>query len=60
MGWDAKPGESEAQLTWRADLLSALGDVARDPEVQALAQKLASRYLADAGSVDRKIAPVAF
>jgi aminopeptidase N len=59
VGWEAKPGESEAQLTLRADLLAALGGVARDPEVQALAQKLASQYLADPGSVDREIAPVA-
>jgi aminopeptidase N len=59
VGWEAKPGESEAQLTLRADLLTALGDVARDPEVQALAQKLGSQYLAEPGSVDREIAPVA-
>lgn len=59
VGWEAKPGESEAQLTLRADLMSALGGVARDPQVQELAQKLASQYLADPDSVDRELAPVA-
>lgn len=59
VGWEAKPGESEAQLTLRAELMTALGGIARDPQVQALAHKLAAQYLANPDSVDREIAPVA-
>jgi aminopeptidase N len=59
VGWEAKPGESEDLVKLRADLMTALGGIARDPQVQALAQKLASQYLADPDSVDPEIVPVA-
>ncbi len=59
VGWEAKPGESEGNLSLRAELMTALGGIAQDPQIQALAQKLANQYLADPDSVDREIAPVA-
>jgi len=59
VGWEAKPGESEDQIALRARLMLALGDVARDPQVQALATRLANQYLADPSSVDHEIAVVA-
>jgi aminopeptidase N len=59
VGWEAKPGESEDLVKLRADLMTVLGGVARDPQVQALAQKLASQYLADPDSVDPEIVSVA-
>ncbi len=37
----------------------ALGDVARDPQVQALARELTDQYLADPSSVDHEIASIA-
>jgi aminopeptidase N/puromycin-sensitive aminopeptidase len=59
VGWEAKPGETEDQAGLRARLMTALGDVARDPQVQALAKKLTDQYLADPSSVDHEIAAIA-
>jgi aminopeptidase N/puromycin-sensitive aminopeptidase len=59
VGWEAKAGESEDQVSVRASLMMALGVVARDPQVEALAQKLANQYLADPNSVDPAIAATA-
>jgi aminopeptidase N len=59
VGWEAKPGETEDQAGLRARLMLALGDVARDPQVQALAGKLTEQYLADPSSVDHEIASIA-
>jgi aminopeptidase N len=59
VGWEAKPGESEDRPALRAKLMMALGDVAHDPQVQALAMKLANQYLADPASVDHEIAAAA-
>ncbi|HET7206378.1 MAG TPA: M1 family metallopeptidase [Terriglobales bacterium] len=59
VGWEAKPGESEERAALRAQLMMALGGVARDPQVEALAQKLANQYLADHVSVDHELAAVA-
>jgi aminopeptidase N len=59
VGWEAKPGETEDQAGLRARLMLALGDVARDPQVQALARKLTDQYLADPSSVDHEIASIA-
>jgi aminopeptidase N len=56
IGWEAKPGESEDRGALRARLMIALGYVARDPQVLALATKLANQYLADRSSVDHEIA----
>ena len=59
VGWEAKPGETEDQAGLRARLMMALGEVARDPQVQALASKLTDQYLADPSSVDHEIAAIA-
>jgi aminopeptidase N len=59
VGWEAKPGETEDQAGLRARLMTALGEVARDPQVQALARKLTDQYLADPSSVDHEIAAIA-
>ena len=59
VGWEAKPGEAEDQAGLRARLMMALGEVARDPQVQALARKLTDQYLADPSSVDHEIAAIA-
>lgn len=59
VGWETKPGESEDQGTLRAELMAALGDVAHDPQVKVLAQKVANQYLADPASVDHEIAVAA-
>src|SRR5579872_6616690 len=59
VGWEAKPGESEGRSAVRAQLMMALGGVARDPQVQALAQKLANQHLADHSSVDHAMAGAA-
>ena len=59
VGWEAKPGESEDQATLRGELMAALGNVARDPQVQALALKLANQYLADPSSVNHEMAVAA-
>jgi aminopeptidase N len=56
VGWEAKPGDSEDQGSLRAELMTALGSVARDPRVEALAQKLANQYLADPSSLDHDLA----
>ena len=59
VGWEAKPAESEGRSALRAQLMMALGGIARDPQVQALAQKLANQYLADHSSVDHAMAGAA-
>jgi aminopeptidase N/puromycin-sensitive aminopeptidase len=56
IGWDKKPGESEQQSAVRGALMAALGYIARDPEVQAEARKLADRWLDDPASVDSDLA----
>jgi aminopeptidase N len=59
VGWEAKPDEPEEQGNLRAQLMIALGDIARDPQVQLLAQRIASEFLDDPKSVDAGIASVA-
>jgi aminopeptidase N/puromycin-sensitive aminopeptidase len=56
VGWTAKPGESHETAALRAQLMDALGNVAHDPQVEALARKLADQYLADPALVDHDIA----
>jgi len=56
VGWEAKPGESADRAQLRGELMLALGAVARDPQVVALAQKLTAQYLADPSSVDHDLA----
>ena len=55
VGWEKKPGESEQQQRLRNSLLRALGGVGHDPEVQALARKLADQGLKDPSLVDRQL-----
>jgi aminopeptidase N len=60
LGRDPKPGESEEQATLRLQVLGALGYDARDPDVLALARKIADKALADPASVDDQTAGGAF
>jgi puromycin-sensitive aminopeptidase len=52
LGWEPRPGETDAQRTLRGTTLEALGDVARSKEVLGEAQKRLPGYLADPASVD--------
>jgi aminopeptidase N len=56
IGWDAKPGESAEIGSLRARLMVAQGYVGRDPQVVALAQKLANQVMGNPDSVDRELA----
>jgi aminopeptidase N len=56
VGWDPKPGESDEQKTLRRQLLFTLGHTARDPEIQAVARKLADSALENPASVQRELA----
>ena len=56
VGWSAKPGESPDYEGLRAQLMVALGYVAHDPEVMALARKLANESLEDPSSVNHELA----
>ena len=55
VGWEPKPGESSDREGLRAELMIALGVTARDPEIQALARKLAARVLDDPSSVNHEL-----
>src|ERR1700722_15580283 len=59
IGWKPQPGESEEQAKLRAELMTALGGVAGDPPVLALARKISGEYLADPNSVNPEMAAVA-
>jgi len=59
VGWQAKPGEPEDRIALRAELMRALGDIARDPQAEAVAHTLANQYLADPASVDHELAVAA-
>ena len=59
VGWQPKPGESEDQAALRAELMRALGGIAHDPQVEALARNVANQYFADPASVDHELAGVA-
>jgi aminopeptidase N/puromycin-sensitive aminopeptidase len=56
VGWEAKPGESPDWEGLRAELMAGLGYTARDPEVEALARKLATQALDDPSSVNHELA----
>jgi aminopeptidase N/puromycin-sensitive aminopeptidase len=56
VGWEPKPGEPAEQAVVRVRLLHALGSIARDPEVAALARKWADQALDDPSSVNDEIA----
>src|SRR5215472_59023 len=56
VGWVPKAGERESLNTLRARLLFTLAHVARDPQAQNLARKLADEALTEQSSVNREIA----
>jgi len=56
VGWEPKPGEDEDRARLRAELMSALGEVAGDSQANALALQLANKYLTDPFSVDHALA----
>jgi aminopeptidase N len=60
VGWEPKPGERADREGLRAELMGALGYTARDPEVEALARKLANQALDDPSSVNHELAFAAF
>jgi len=60
VGWEATPGENADRDGLRAGLLRTLGYTARDPEVEALARKLANQALDDPSSVNHELAFAAF
>jgi aminopeptidase N len=60
VGWESRPGESDEQKMLRADVFTALGYDARDPEVLARASKLADQALENPASVDPELADSAF
>lgn len=59
LGWEKKPGENADQETLRSDVLFAMGDVARDPEAEAAARKIADQALDNPMSVDAPLAAAA-
>ena len=59
IGWEPRAGESDEQRTLRAQVFSALGYDARDPETLARARFIADKVLADPTSVDRELAGAA-
>jgi aminopeptidase N len=59
LGWEAKDGEAGDAALARAEVLEAMGDLARDPATLKEAEAVASRWLKDPGSVDGDVASVA-
>jgi aminopeptidase N len=59
IGWEPKPGEPEEHAKLRAELMTALGGIAGDPQILALARKASAEYLADPNSVNPEMAAVA-
>jgi aminopeptidase N len=56
VGWVPKAGERESLNALRANLLFTLAYVARDPQTQSLARKIADEALTEQSSVNREIA----
>jgi puromycin-sensitive aminopeptidase len=57
LGWRPAAGESELVGALRGSLVSALGTLGQDPEIQAEACQLYGRYLDDRSTVDRNLVP---
>jgi puromycin-sensitive aminopeptidase len=55
MGWEAKPGESELDRQLRGLLISTLGTLGEDPEVQQRAAELYARFEDNPASADRDL-----
>jgi len=54
--WEAPAGETAEQAIARAEVLWTLGEVARDAEVIAGANRIAAQYMKDPASVDAVVA----
>jgi puromycin-sensitive aminopeptidase len=59
LGWEASEGDDELTRQLRATLITALGTVGADPEVQAEARRVHERHVADPGSVEPNVAAAA-
>jgi puromycin-sensitive aminopeptidase len=57
LGWTPAEGESELIGALRGSLVSALGTLGQDPEIQAQARELYGRYLDARTAVDRNLVP---
>jgi puromycin-sensitive aminopeptidase len=59
LGWEAKDGEDGDAALARAEVLKAMGELARDPGTLREAETVAARWLKDPTSVDGDVASVA-
>ncbi|MBS0152186.1 MAG: M1 family metallopeptidase [Nitrospira sp.] len=57
LGWDPRQGESDLIRQLRGDLLSTLGRLGNDPEIQQQAVERYRQYLNDPASVDVNVVP---
>jgi puromycin-sensitive aminopeptidase len=57
LGWEPAPGESDLVGQLRGSLVSALGTLGHDQEIQTRARELFQRYLDDRTAVDRNLVP---
>ena len=57
LGWEPKPGESDLVRQLRGDLLSTLGRLGNDPEIQQQALERYRQYRNDPAIVDVNIVP---
>ncbi len=57
LGWEPKPGESDLIRQLRGDLLSTLGRLGNDPEVQRHAAERYQQYRKDPAIIDVNIVP---
>lgn len=57
LGWDPKQGESDLIRQLRGDLLSTLGRLGNDPEIQQQAVERYRQYLNDPACVDVNVVP---
>jgi aminopeptidase N/puromycin-sensitive aminopeptidase len=60
IGWEPKPGETEEQKNLRPLLLKALGNIGRDPDAIAQAQKLTEQALQGSSAVPGELIVDAF
>lgn len=57
LGWEPKPGESDLIRQLRGDLLSTLGRLGNDPEIQRQAAERYQQYQKDPAMIDVNIVP---
>ena len=58
IGWNPRAGESDEQKRLRATVVSALGTLARDPEILRGSRELTDKILEDPASVDSSLVDV--